>query len=746
MNNEITLYRDPELASQNLALTGGSAQATTDDRVNFGAIASILRRRRTLFLSIFLAIFALGVILTVTQTRIYSASAQVVIDTSKEQVAPGNQEEVLQQGALSSAQVDTEVLIISSRAMANKVAESLNLYKSAAFDPSNVQPGKLARLRSFVTGAPLPVSRRAYDAQAQREFVIDVLQRGLKVTRTGVTYMLVLSYESADPDFAAAVVNEYGRQYALDALARKREANQNALTFLSKRLDGLRKQAQADNEAVQQYRVAHNLLSVNAAQLTEQEVSIYNQQVAGARAAAAEDSARLAEARRQMRNGAAGEDVGESLQSGVVGSLKTQRASLASELANLESRYGERHPEVVKTKNQLAEIDRSIRDEIGKIVSGLNARVNVSQQRLNAVGSNLSGARSTLGTSNKALVGFAELSSKAETSQALYTAYLDRYKAAAAQDGTEKAEARVISWAQVPSQPSSPKVTLNIVLAGLLGMGAGLISAFLAELFFTGLTTGEDVETRVGVQYLGSIPLLGSLGKGKGPPIDAIVEKENVAFAEAFRALRAAIGYSSDVHAQVVLITSALPKEGKSTISACLSRIAALENEKVLLIDCDPHRRSVNSMIVERRDAGLFEVLRGDAEIEDALVLDEASGAWLLPFNDTRTQSSDILAGDAMAALIQKLRADFTYIVLDGAPVLPSADTRILATIADAVVFVARWRKVTDHAVKSALKLLPRGRINMAGIVLSQVDIRKQARFGHGDASYYFNQYKEYYS
>lgn len=744
MDNELTLYRDPELASQNLALRGRQPSAATDDRVNFGVLASILRRRQNLFLGVAAAIFLLGVLMTLTQTPIYTASSQLVIDNSKEQITPGN-DEVLQKGAMSSQQVDTEVQIISSRELASKVADNLQLEKSPAFDPSLERPSKIARLRSYVTGSALPVSRRAYDAALQREYIINILLGGLKVVRTGVSYSLTVTYSAPDANFASAVVNEFARQYSIDALARKREANQNALTFLAKRIDTLRKQAQADNEAVQQYRVAHNLLSANAAQLTEQEVSIYNQQIASARAAAAEDQARLTAAKQQMRGDASGEDVGEALSSGVVTSLKTQRAQLASQLADLQTRFGPLHPDVVQTKSQLADLDRSIRLEVGKIVSGLGAKVRVSTERLGSVKGTLGGARGTLEISNKALVGFTELSSKAETSQALYTAYLDRFKAAAAQDGTEKPDARVISWSQVPTSPSSPKVMLNIVLAAILGLGAGLISAFLAELFFAGLTTGDEVESRLGVDYLGAIPLLSSLVKRAGPPIDAVVQREHVAFAEAFRALRTSISYSCDAHVQVVLITSALPKEGKSTISACLARVAAQENEKVLLIDCDPHRRTVNDLITEPRENGLFEVLRGSASIDEAVVYDEPSGAWLLPLNKTHATAGDVLAGEPMERLINNLRAEYTYIVIDAAPVLPSTDTRVLATFADAVVFVVRWRKVTDHAVKSALKLLPQ-RINLAGVALSRVDMRKQTRFGLGDATFYFNEYKGYYN
>jgi succinoglycan biosynthesis transport protein ExoP len=280
----------------------------------------------------------------------------------------------------------------------------------------------------------------------------------------------------------------------------------------------------------------------------------------------------------------------------------------------------------------------------------------------------------------------------------------------------------------------------------VLGLGAGLGAAFIAELSFRGLTTGEDVETRLGVPSLGGVPMLKSVMKWRGDPINALVKRPHSVFAESFRSLQTSISYSTDAVVQVVVVTSALPREGKSTIAAGLALTAAMDGQRVLLIDCDLRRRSVNRMVPEPPKASLIDVLRGDAKVEDALVQDAASGAWILPLNSKRVDPGDYFVGEPFRELLNELRGQFTYIVLDTAPVLPIADTRVLATLGDAVIFVARWRKTADDAVRSALRLLPRGRVNLTGVVLSQIDVRLQARFGYGDPTYYYSQYKEYYS
>ena len=745
MNDAIEIYRNDPSANQTLALTGRTRSGASDDRLDFNSLISTLRRRLSLFLVVTLGIFGLSVLLVSFATRLYTASAVVVIETGREVFAPNDSGQTYIDSS-GTAVVDTEVQVLQSNELANKVAVAMKLDEASRYDPSSDRPGRRAQILAFITGQQLPMSQRRFDAQAQREFVISQLKKGLEVRRSGETYALEIDYTSGDPDFSAAVANEYARQYINQAVERRQKANENAIAFLQKRLPELREAANKATADVQQYRIRNNLLSANASQLTEQELSVYNQNVASARAAAAQDEARLTTARRQLATGSRGDDVGEALQSGVVSSLRTQRATAGSEFAELNARYGPRHPDVIKAQQRIADLDKSIQAEINRVISNLEAKTRVSSAQLASIESSRGGARGTLAASNRALVGFEQLTRAAEAAQLGYQSYLDRYTQAMAQLGTEQPNARIITWAQVPGAPSSPNVPLNLFLAAILGLGAGLAAAFIVELSFRGMTTGDEVEQRLGVPYLGSVLTMRSVVKFKGTPLDSLVDHPRSAFAEGFRSLQTSIEYSIDAVAGVVAITSALPREGKSTIAAGLARIAALDGGRVLLIDCDLRRRSINNLIAEPRAAGLIEVLSGEAKVKDALVLDTPSGAWLLPINHGPIQNSDPFSGEPMRKLLNELRGEFSYIVLDCPPLLPIADARVLATLADATVLVARWRRTSDHAVASALRLLSPSRTNLAGVVLTQVHARKQARFGYGDSTYYYNNYKGYFA
>jgi succinoglycan biosynthesis transport protein ExoP len=211
--------------------------------------------------------------------------------------------------------------------------------------------------------------------------------------------------------------------------------------------------------------------------------------------------------------------------------------------------------------------------------------------------------------------------------------------------------------------------------------------------------------------------------------------------------LRTSIAYSSMGRSQIIAITSALPKDGKSTTAVCLARVTALDDpaQRVLVIDCDLQRRSLNRFAGDRAGPGLMEVLSGQSTLEEALQEDVPSGAWILPLRNSAV-SRNLLTGDAMVALLEQLRRDFTWIIIDAPPILPVAETRILSTYADAVVFAVRWRKVADHAIRAALKLLPEGHARLAGILLTQVDMKKQGVFGKGDPGSYYKDYKDYYA
>lgn len=655
----------------------------------------------------------------------YTASAKVMLDTRDARVT--QDEQVLSPLKADSEIVDSEVEVLRSRHLAEAVIADLRLERDPEFNPKGLD-----------ASAPGPGLNRVVDEVLDRQ----------RIKRTGLTYVIQIGFESRDPQKAALIANKFAELYLVQQREAKAKATDEASRWLSGRLEQLRAQVIADEAAVQRFRIANNLMSASGATFAEQEISVYNQRLSEARAQLAEDEARLRTARAQMRQGSAGDDVGEALSSPVVQNLREQRVKLSTRVADLEGRYGDLHPEMARARRELNDVDEAIRSEIGRIVSNLEAKAEVSRQRAAAIGGSLGSAQGALAANNRAMVRLNELERTAEASRTLYESYLNRFKQTSTQSGLEKSDASLISPARAPTEPSSPNVPLTLAFGAVLALGAGLAGVVASERIDATLASGDDVRRKLGVRYLGSIPSLDSTdAANSGSPVDYVVERPLSVIAEAFRNLRTSIRYACGKEAgQVLAISSALPSEGKTTSSISLARVSALQGLKVIIVDCDLRQPAVNGALgLEAPEAGLLEVLHGEAPLESAVTVDTASGAHILQLRDPLATSEDVFGGAGMDRLLESLRERYDLIVLDTAPILALADTRTLASKVDALVVLAHWRKTPAHAILAAIRMINSAGAQVCGVALTQVDLKRQERLAYGEPEYYHKKNKKYY-
>ncbi|MDE2570870.1 MAG: hypothetical protein KGM93_18365 [Sphingomonadales bacterium] len=694
----------------------GQAPSDRQDRLDIDGTVAFFRRRAGLILAVALAVVAIALVAVMTMQRTYRASARVMLtpDASAAGQAGSTQAD---QAAISNQLVDTQVEIITSLDMVQRVASALHLADGLS--------------------------------EAGREELYAGMQHNLSAQRTGESYALELTYDANSPERARDVVNAFVSQFTQWQLRADQNRNVEARQIVEGKLEKLQAQAQADTQALQYYRIANNLLSTSGASLTEQEISNYEQQVAMAKAQSAEDQARVNTALSQLRSGSNGDDVGEALSSPVIGNLRVQEADLAGKVANLSSRYGANHPELIRARSQLQEVRDQIQNEITRVISNLRAKSDVSSQRLASLTASLGVARGKLSQNNAAMVGLNDLERKADASQAIYDTYLGSYKQLLAAEGAERPSARVLSWASLPISPVSPNVKLDLALATVIGLGLGIVVAYVFEGVFHGVTTPEEIETQTGQTFLASIPLRESImasGKGRSQALATVNDEPYGAFSEALRGLAVAVDQAVDGKPQVVAVTSALPNEGKTMLSCCLAHIYATSGMRTILIDCDLRRRGISRLLKRSIELpGLIEVLNGSAQLN----FEQKSGEtvfWTLPVSSSEVINDHLISGPQFAELIKTLRLHFDRIVLDLPPVLPIAYTRVLAGRADAVIVAAHWRKTSVFALKAALSRLPREHVHVAGVALNQVDLRRRSFFGKLDPTFYYQKYQDYYT
>lgn len=713
-------------------------------------IITIGRRRLPLMVGVALVVLALAVIFIFQQTPRYTADADVMIDTRKAKVVDAAA--VMSGMATDSAAIETEVQVLRSRALAERVVQEQNLLGDPEFNAGLRERGAIEQILSFGRPAPPPRASGSEAERREREGVVDAVLAGLSAQRVGVTYVIRLSYQSESPRKASELANAFARAYLTGQLDAKFEATREANNWLDDKVAELRNQVISAETAVQQYKVSNNLLSAQGATLTEQNLTTLNQQLAEARAQQAAAQARLDTARDQLARGSSGEDVGEALNSGMVQNLRSQRSAARQKVAEMEGRYGERHPELLRARRELADLDIQVGQAIATIISNLEAEAQVARQRAASLAASAGQSRGALVGNNQAAVRLNELERNAESARTLYESYLNRFKEVNAQEGLESSDARIVSAAKTPGAPSYPDKTRGLLISLALALFGAVGAAYLAELLDSGLGTAEDVEQALDVAYLGSIPALGSTldtpksrAAARVAPADYVVEHPLSSFAEAFRNLRASVLFSRIGHqVKVIAITSSLPGEGKTTTSIALARTIAVAGAKTIVVDCDLRQRGLNRILPKEPEVGLLEVLNGSVPLERAMVAD-ASGAWILPLAKSAYTPRDVFGTEAMKTLLAELKSRFDAVILDTAPVLPIADTRVLAPMADAVVLLVRWRKTPRKAAESALRLLKSVHAFVAGAAMTQVDLKAQVRYGYGDPGYYYRSYRKYY-
>jgi len=732
-------YLAPNLPA---VLEGTRLPATTLPQAESGGVdlrymLALFRRRLSLFVMVVALCLMVAINVTMLMPRLYRADADVVMNRDRSQIVPdGRQAEPSLTAPPRAEEIDTETKVIGSQELAGRVVDALKLDRDTAFLADIGRGGLGGRLRSalgLVAAVPADPRRAATDALMAR----------VEASRLDNAYAIRISYRDRDPARAAVIANALAEAYTASGANAKRAENEKALKVLSARIEQLREAAQADFQAVQEFRVRKGLLSAQATALAEQETGAYAAQLAMARSAAAVDRGRAGAA------GSAGEAA--AVNSPVVQALRSQRAGLSVRVADLSSRYLDNHPDLITARQQLADIDAQISAEMARArvgsTAGLAASAAATANQVGALQAGLAAARGKLAADNAALVGLDDFTRKAQASQQLYESYLARYKEVMGQTGIERAESRLLSRAQTPKSPVSPHLGLNLSLGLVIGVLLGGAGAIAAESAFPGLTTGEDVENRLGLRYLGGVPLLGSVGLHATSPGESLASHPGSAYAEMVRGVLAASRQGNRDRNQVIAVSSALPGEGKTSLALSLARSAAMAGEQVILIDCDTVQRGLSTMVAAETDRpGLREMMRDGIKLGDAMIKDPLSEAMILPITAGFPDGERLLERGNFHRMIGALREHFGLIVLDTAPVLPIAETRELLALADNVVITALWRKTADSAVRAALRLLPLHAIGDIGLALNRMDMRKQGKFGGGDATSYYHSYKNYYA
>jgi len=285
-----------------------------------------------------------------------------------------------------------------------------------------------------------------------------------------------------------------------------------------------------------------------------------------------------------------------------------------------------------------------------------------------------------------------------------------------------------------------------MILSVFGSVALGVLLIILIERLDKGFQSVDQLERATGVPNLALVPRLTRRQLHGLSPHQYAVEKVSSCFAEALQAIRTGIRFSNVDHPpKIVVITSSLPGEGKTTIALSLGRLAASGGQRVMLIDGDLRRPNLGRLLNLGSRKGLQELLAGDADLSEILMADEKSGLLIVPSSPSKSGSQDLLNSQRMRQLLARTSSSTDLIIIDSPPLMAVTDALILADLADCVLFLARWQTTPRQTVLTALKHLSRSTAHLAGVVMTQVDLNRYSKFGYGDVGYYYARHGEYY-
>jgi polysaccharide biosynthesis transport protein len=714
---------------------------------------------------------SLGYLRVATPT--YTAHAKVLFGNPKAQFV--QQQSLLAETSVDVAQIESQIEILKSKAIADSVIDQLKL----AEDPDFRAPGPSwrSRVKTWL-GAPLPSSQ---PDTADR--LIEEFEKRFTAERLGHSTVIEITFSASSADRAAEIANTIATTYINEQLSAKLEANRAASAWLHDRLKELGNQALSAERSVNEFKSENNIVAASGKLMDEEQVADLNNRLVAARAQTSEAAARIGRLQAVLTANstdsgsissidASGSDV---LNSPIINSLRQQYFEFARKEFEWSARFGKDHIAVVNIRTEMKAIRASILDEVRRLAEiGRNDLV-MAKQRQQEIESQLARAVSQSHTAKSAELTMRELENNAKGYRNLYESFLQRYMGSVQQESFPISEGRLISPAAPPQSKSKPKTGLILALGVFGGIALGAALGFLRDIMDRVFRTSAQIEATLQLPCLSLVPLLKASEQRKIARATAKAEKmlarasatidkdcgsRNLSrkpaiywaattiplsrFAESIRSVKVAIDLNSVRDSNKVIgITSALPGEGKSTIAFSLAQIIAHPGKRTIVVDCDLRNPSLSTNLAPNATAGLIDVLSGARCLEEAVWTDPKTGLVFLPatVRGPLSYSSEVLSGAQTKKLFDQLRAAYDYVVVDLPPLAPIVDVRATTPLIDCFILVVEWGRTGTDVVQHALRTAPNVYEAVVGSVLNKADMKAIQRYDRYSGEYYNNEH-----
>ena len=687
----------------------------------------ILLKRKWTVLATLTVVWALSAVATLRQTRLYEAVSDLAIFPENSNVLG------LKDGEGASPEdwdytvaLETQTAILRSDSLALNVIQRMHLNQDPRFVGEQASRPDPSRELSI----PEPSDEETTN-------LLGAFHAGLSVRAIPRSRLVEIRYLHHDPNLAKEIVNTLAKTYIEENFKKKYESLTQTSEWLSKELTDLQLQMETSEEKVVRYQKDHGILGIDEKQnVVTAKLDELNKELTAAETDRIQKEAdyKLAMTTDPSALAKASPTGADSM----LDKLLEKEADLNTAYAQATTQFGTGYPKVAELSNQLKQIQVEIRTAQGRIQNKIRDEYLAAAQREALLTSAFERQKQLANQLNESAIEFSSLKRDADTNRQLYQDLLQRMKEAGVTAGLKSSNIRIVDVARTPTYPVKPDIPRNLKLGFLLGLSSGLGLAFLLESMNTTVRNLEEVNAVSALPVLGVIPLQvannGNLPRRlKGLQISddqtesemLITHRPKSQVAESYRALRTSILLSSfGAPPKVILVTSAFPQEGKTTISANCGVALAQRGGRVLLVDADLRRPGIGKMLGVKPQGGLSTLISGSDKAEDVIVpFADVPNLWILPAGPIPPQPAELLGSTVMKDFLAHWRDEFDHVIIDTPPCLSVTDAVILSAEADRVILVARAGQTTKIALRRACDLLLQVNAKVMGIVLNALNL-----------------------
>ena len=681
----------------------------------------VLLRWRYVIIGTVVACCVLGLIGTLLMTPKYTASTTIEISRESDRVT--DFQGVNREASVADQEFyQTQYGLLESRALSERVATQLGLVDDPKFF---AMFGVSAKDPAFQqVGGRYPASGRA----TRQRIAGEILLKNFKVVPTRLSRLVNLRFTAPDAALAAKVTNAWAENFIQTNLERKIQATSYGRNLLQRQLAQLKERLDQSQRQLVAYASAQRIINLPAQTSGDgkstSERSIIADNLAALNTALTQATAdRIqAEARYQQagRSGASS----EALRNQAINALRQKRAELAADYQRLMTQFEPGYPAAKAIKSQIDQLDRSIAREESRVSGSMLADYREAREREQNLEAKVDQLKNSYLDLRRRSIQYNIYQQEVDTNRALYDGLLQRFKEIGVAGGVGVNNVSVIDVADVPQRPSSPRLILNLAAALLAGLVIGALAAFALEQIDEAIADPEDVERRLGVPLLGSVPKVDGI-----TPKEALLDRKSD-LVDAYIAVQTNLAFTTEHGVpRSFSVTSTRPAEGKSTTALALATTLARSQRRVILVDGDMRSPSVHHLGGVDHDYGLSNFLSGQDNL-DAMIFNMADlGISAMSAGPIPPNAAELLTGTRLSVLIERLLERYDHVVIDSPPVMGLADAPLIAGRVEGVIYAVESHGIRSTMVKTALNRLANAHV--IGGVLTKFEARK-AHYGYG--------------